>query len=163
LPSEIPSLDTIRAKVADDLRMRLAIITAIRAGTNFAHQLPMQMATGKSFAAVGFADGLDPLVLPPFSMATQDLPDLENHATIRQLQEVALTTPVGTVSPFMQTDDGGFVLYVESRPPVDRDKMDSEMAEFTAELRERRSEAEYNDWIQHEANRELRSTPLFKR
>lgn len=162
LPSEIPSLDQIRGQVADDLRTRLAKITAQRAGTNFAARLGIQMATGKSFAAAGFADGLDPLVLPPFSMATQEVPELDDHATMRQLIGVTLMTPVGTASQFIDTDDGGFILYVQSRLPIDQEKMDSEMSQFTTELRQNRAEQAFNDWLQHEANRELRTTPLAK-
>lgn len=162
LPSEIPPLDKIRSKVTDDLRMRLATITAERAGTNFASQLPVQMAAGKSFAAVGFAARLDPLVLPPFSLSTEDVPELGDHATLNQLKEVALTTPTGTASSFMQTDDGGFILYVQSRLPVDREKMAADMAQFTADLRDRRAQQAYSDWMQHEANRQLRSTPLAR-
>lgn len=162
LPAEIPPLEKIESKVTEDLKMRLATITAQRVGTNFAHVLPMQMATGKSFQAVGFANGLEPLVLSPFSLATQDVPELGGHATANQVKEVALTTPVGSASGFIPTDDGGFILYVQSQLPVDEGKMSSEMAEFTAELRQRRSDQAFNDWVQHEANREMRDTPLMR-
>jgi hypothetical protein len=166
LPSEIPPLDQIRHRVTEDLRMRLATVTAQRSGTNFAHLLPMQMATGKSFAAVGFADGLEPLVLPPFSLSTQEVPELENHATLNQLKEAVLTTPVGSASGFVEADppngDGGFVLYVQSRLPIDHEKMAAELPQFTAELRQSRAEQAFSDWYQHEANRELRTTPLAR-
>jgi len=162
LPSEIPPLEKIQGKVTEDLKMRLATLTAQRVGTNFAHQLPIQMATGKSFGAVGFADGLTPLVLSPFSLSSQDLPELGGHATANQVKEVALTTPIGTASGFVPTDDGGFLLYVQSRLPVDQEKMAAEMPQFTEELRQRRSEQSFNDWVQHEASRELRNTPLAR-
>jgi peptidyl-prolyl cis-trans isomerase D len=162
LPSEIPPLDQIRARVTEDLRMRLATLTAQRAGTNFASRLPVQMAAGKSFGAVGFAARLDPLVLPPFSLSTDEVPELDDHATLNQLKEVALTTPPGTASSFIQTDDGGFILYVQSRLPIDREKMAGDMAQFTADLRERRAQQAYSDWVQHEANRQLRTTPLAR-
>lgn len=168
-PSEIPSLDEIHDRVADDLRMRLAAITAERAGTNFAHQVPMQMASGKSFSAVGFADGLEPVVLPPFSLRTQDIPELEGRATANQLMEVALVTPVGASSPFMPTQDadgtpnGGFILYVQSRMPVDPEKMAEDMPQFLAGLRQASEGQAYTDWRNHEANRVLLDTPLSRR
>ena len=162
LPSEIPPYEKIHDRVAEDLKMRLATITAERAGTNFAHQAPIQMASGKSFAAVGFADGLSPEVLPPFSLRTQDMPELEGRATMEQLTEVTLVTPVGGTSPFMPTEDGGFVLHVQSRLPIDQEKMAAEMPDFMGELREQRAGQAYNDWIMHEANRQLRDTPLGK-
>lgn len=162
LPSEIPPLSRIHEQVEDDLKLRLATITAQRAGTNYAVRLAIQMATGKSFAASGFADGLEPLVLSPFSLNSQDVPELGNHATVNQLKEVALTTPVGNASQFMQTEDGGFILFVQSKLPIDPDKMSSDMPRFMEELRENRSQQAFNDWLQHEANRELRTTPLAK-
>lgn len=162
LPSEIPPLEEIRGRVTQDLRERLAALTAQRVGTNFAHQLTLQMATGKSFAAVGFADGFEPLVLSPFSLATQDVPELGSHATVNQLKEVAVSTPPGTASGFIQTDDGGFVLFVQSRLPIDQEKMATEMPRFVAELREQRSQQAFNDWVQHEASRQLRNTPIAR-
>ncbi|HXC36867.1 MAG TPA: SurA N-terminal domain-containing protein [Candidatus Acidoferrales bacterium] len=162
IPSEIPPLDQIQSKVTDDLRNRLATITAQRVGTNFAHQLPMQMATGKSFQAVGFADGLNPLVLSPFSLSTQDVPEADGHATGNQLKEAAITTPVGSTSGFVPTDDGGFVLYVQSRLPVDQAKMAADLPQFTGQLRQQRADQAFSDWVQHEASRELRNTPLAR-
>lgn len=162
LPTEIPPLDEIRARVRDDLRLREATLLAQQAGTNFVRRLALEMAAGKSFAAAGIADGLEPEVLPPFSLSTQDLPELGGHATLNQLKETAFTTPVGSASRFMATDDGGFVLYVASRPPIDESKMAADMPGFTAELRERRSQDAFNDWLQIEGSRQLRDTPLLR-
>jgi SurA N-terminal domain len=160
LPSEIPPLDQIQPRVTEDLRLREAIMLAQRAGTNFVRRLPIQMAAGKSFAAVAFADGLDPQVLPPFAMSTQEIPELGDHATVNQLKSAVFGTTVGTSSGFKPTDDGGFVLFVESRLPLDGEKMAAELPQFTAELRNRRAQQAFNDWIQHEASRELRNTAL---
>jgi hypothetical protein len=163
LLSEIPPLDQIRARVTHDLRLGEAKMLALRAGTNFLRALPPQMAAGKSFAAVAFAAGLNPLVLPPFSLSTQELPELEDHATMNQIKGSVITTPVGAYSGFRETDDGGFVLFVSTRLPVDDSKMATDLPGFTSELRERRQQAAFNDWLQHEASRELRNTPLGKR
>jgi hypothetical protein len=73
-----------------------------------------------------------------------------------------MNTPAGTASGFNPTDDGGFVLFVQSLLPVDQSKMAAELPQFTAELRQRRADQAFNDWIQHEASRELRDTPLAR-
>jgi hypothetical protein len=163
LPSEIPSLEEIHARVAEDLRLREATMLAQRTGTNFARQLTLQMAEGKSFAAAGIAEGLEPEVLPPFSMSSQELPELADRATMNQLIGTAITTRVGTASRFVETDGGGFVLYIEGRPPIDQAKMTADLPEFTAELRDHRQQDAFNQWLQMEGSRELRDTPLFKR
>src|SRR5208282_3114533 len=52
LPSEIPSLDQIRARVMEDYRLHEATLLAQRAGTNFYFNAMIQMAAGKTFAQV---------------------------------------------------------------------------------------------------------------
>lgn len=160
LPSEIQPLDQIRGRVTDNLQMDLATVAAQQAGTNYAHQLTSLLATRKSFIAIGFAHGLDPLVLPPFSLANHDVPELDDHATINQLIGVTLNTPVGMVSGFIPTEDGGFILYVKSLLPIDKQKLADEMPQFTDQLRQQRAQQAYLDWENQEANRQLRTTPL---
>ncbi|HXB57976.1 MAG TPA: SurA N-terminal domain-containing protein [Candidatus Acidoferrales bacterium] len=160
LPSEIPPLDAIRGRVALDLRYREAAIMARMAGTNFADTLKSRMELGKSFAAASIAQGCDPEVLPPFSLATSDMPELGDRATVSQLRSAIITTPVGSPSGFKETEDGGFVLYVESRLPLDEAKMQTDLPQFLAQYRQQRASQAFNNWVEHEANRELMSTPL---
>ena len=160
IPAEIPPLDQIRTKVTDDLRLQEAIILAQRAGTNFVHDLFLQMNAGKPFAAASVAAGAVPQMLPPFALATQELPELDGHATMNEIRQAVLSTSPGVPSGLVQTEDGGFVLYVESKMPIDQSKMTSQLPQFTAELRQQRQSQMFNDWYLHEANRELLNTPV---
>ncbi len=162
LPSEIPPLSEIRPKVARDYVLRVATLQAIRAGTNFVRSVNVEMASGKSFAAAAVADGFQPEMLPPFALSTQEIPELGDRAKINQIKQAAFSTPVGVPSGFVQTDEGGFVLCVQSRLPIDQSKMTADLREFTAQLREQRAQAAFNSWYLREANRELRTTPLGK-
>ncbi len=160
LPSEIPSLVEIRGRVTRDLEMREAEFFARSMGTNFVRMLGPEMASGKSFAAACIAGGAEPQVLPPFSMSTSDMPELGDHATMNQLREAAFLTRVGVPSNFETTDDGGFVLFIESRLPIDQTRMAEDLPEFAARLRESRAQAAFTEWYNREANRDLRDTPL---
>jgi len=160
LPSEIPPLDQIRSQVVGDMQMHEATLMALHEGTNFAHGLFLQMASGKSFVASSISSGLEPQSLPPFSLATQDMPELGGHATLNQLKQTAIVTPPGTSSGFVQTQDGGFVLYVESKMPIDRAKMNTNLPQFMAQLRQQREVQTFSDWYQREANHQLHGTPL---
>jgi hypothetical protein len=162
LPSEIPSLNEIRAQVARDYVLRVATLMAIHAGTNFARSLNYQMASGKSFAAASVADGIQPEMLPPFSLSTQEIPELGDRAKINQIKQAAFSSPTGVPSGFVQTDEGGFVLCVQSKLPVDQSKMMADLPSFTGQLREQRAQAAFNSWYLHEANHALMSTPLGK-
>jgi len=160
LPSEIPSFNQIRARVMADCRLHEATQLAQHAGTNFYFDATIQMATGKAFAQVAVADGLQPQALPPFSLSTRELPVLGERAELEQLKQAAFSTPVGHTSGFEKTGDGGFVLYVQSRLPVDQATMNEQMPEFIAKLRHAQQNEAFNEWLQTEASRELRNTPV---
>jgi hypothetical protein len=163
LPSEIPPLEEIRNRVTQDYQIHEATLLAQRAGTNFVHTLSDQTAGGKNFVAACIAAGLQPQTLPPFSLGTQKLPELGDHSDdLTQLKQASFSTPNGHASNFEQTDDGGFVVYVQSRLPVDQLDMNSELPKFTDDLRRERENDVFNAWLQTEANRELHDTPVFR-
>ena len=163
LPTTIPPLEEIRDRVTDDFQLREATLLAQSAGTNFVIKLAVGNAIGKNFAAECVAAGLQPQTLPPFSLGTEKLPELGDHtADLTQLKEAAFSTPVGHASRFEETDGGGFVVYVQSRLPVDQSAMKSELPKFTAELQRQRENEAFDIWLQTEANRQLRDTPVYQ-
>jgi peptidyl-prolyl cis-trans isomerase D len=147
LPSEIPPLASIRARVAQDFQMQQAVGLARAAGTNFVIKLKINMAVGKSFASACVAAGQQPEILPPFSISTRELPELDGRAELNQLKQAAFTTPVGKVSDFTETDDGGFILFVQSQLPVDQAVMDAELPKSTESLRRSREQEAFNVWL----------------
>jgi peptidyl-prolyl cis-trans isomerase D len=163
LPSAIPPLAQIRARVTRDFQADEAVALARRAGTNYYQTLTTQMAAGKTFAQAAVAAGQTPLVLPPFSLSTSEMPELEDRASLGQIKQAAFTTTVGHVSGFQPTSEGGFILFVQQMLPVDETKKNSELPQFTAQVRRARQNEAFNLWVQAEANRELRDTPVFKK
>lgn len=163
LPSEIPSLDDIHARVAQDYQLREATLLAQRAGTNFVRTLATQMASGRSFAAICTANGLQPQMLPPFSLSTQKLPELAGRLGLDQLKKAALSTQPGYAGNFEATDDGGFIVYVQSQTPVSQTAMNADLPQFIASLRRARENEAFNEWLGIEANRALQDTPIYRR
>jgi peptidyl-prolyl cis-trans isomerase D len=163
LPSEIPPFAEIHDRVTRDFQMQQAIALAQRAGTNFVFTLKISMAAKSSFASACLAAGLKPEILPPFSLSTRELPELGDRANLNEIKQVAFTTPVGDTSGFEPTDDGGFILFVQSQLPVDQSAMAADLPQFTADLRISRESDAFNEWLSSEANRELRDTPIFKK
>jgi hypothetical protein len=160
LPSEIPPLDQIRARVTQDYQLHEATLRAQAAGTNFIHTLRSGLADGKSFASVCAAAGLHPETLPPFSLSTTDLPELGDRVSVSQLKSAALTTPIGRVSNFETTDDGGFIMYVKAQLPIDSAAMAADLPQFTAALRRQSGMETFDDWINRTGSRDLRNTPI---
>jgi hypothetical protein len=95
-------------------------------------------------------------------LSTQQLPALAGRATITQLKQATFATPAGQASGFEGTGDGGFIVYVQSRLPVDQTAMSANLPQFTARLRSARGTEAFNQWIQTEASRQLRNTPAFR-
>ena len=152
LPSEIPSFDSIRPRVAMDYQMREATMLAQRAGQAFYQNLTNQMAAGKSFASIAVAAGQPAELLPPFSISTQEIPELAGRAVIGQIKQAAFTTPTGKPSAFVPTSEGGFVLLVQSKLPVDEAKLTADLPQFTQTLRRSRQNEAFNQWLQTEAS-----------
>ena len=162
LPSEIPPLDTIRAEVTRDCQFYEATSLARVTGTNFVHTLANGLAGGKSFASVCIAAGLHPEVLPPLSLSTRELPEIGGRADLNELKQTVFSTPVGKTSHFAQTGDGGFIVFVQSQLPMDQAAMNAGLPRFAAALREQRQTEAFYQWLNLEANRQLRSTSLFR-
>jgi hypothetical protein len=162
MPSEIPALDQIRDRVSRNYQWSEAMVLARQAGTNFARTL-MTTTADRSFASACVAAGFLPQILPPFSLSTRELPDLGNHAELNQLKQAAFSTPPGKVSGFVDTADGGFIVYVQSRLPLDQAKMNSNLPQYMNVLRRQRLNEAFNQWVNLEANRQLHNTPVWDR
>jgi hypothetical protein len=162
LPSEIPAFATIRERVTQDFQLQQAIALARAAGTNFSIKLAVNLAAGKSFAATCTAAGLQPRVLPPISLSTHELPEIGNRIDLNQFLRFATSLPAGHPSDFVATEDGGFILFVQSKLPVDQAVMAAELPQFTETLRRSRENEAFNDWLQVAAAHALRDTPLAR-
>jgi len=162
LPSEIPSFASIQAQVTQDYQMQQATVLAREAGTNAYIRLTVAMAGGKSFAAACAAAGLQPQSLPPFSISTRELPALAGRAELNQVKQAAFTTQIGHISNFTETDDGGFILFVQSQLPVDQSVMNAELPQFVETLRRSRENEAFQTWLNVEANRTLGSMPFAR-
>ena len=161
LPTEIPPLDQIRDRVTRDYQLNTATRLAWRAGTDFAHTLT-GMTADRGFATLCVSAGLQPQALPAFSLSTRELPELGDAAELNQLKQVAFTTPIGKASEFATNSAGGFIVYVQSRLPIDQAKMNSTLPSYITALSRERLNETFNQWVNLEANRQLRNLPFFR-
>ena len=161
LPSNIPPLEQIRSRVTVNYQQYQAAVLARNAGTMFATNAAAQLLAGKTFAQVAVAAGHPPVTLSPYSLSSSEVPEAGDRAQIGQLKQVAFATPAGKLSSFVPTADGGFVLFVKSLLPVDPAKKKTDLTDFTSQVRRARQNEAFNLWLQAEAGRELRSTPVY--
>jgi len=67
------------------------------------------------------------------------------------LKDVAFALAPGKTSPFVKSPDGGLVLHVVSRQPVDEAKLKAELPAYTAKVREERRHQAINEWFRKES------------
>jgi peptidyl-prolyl cis-trans isomerase D len=169
LPREIPPLEKIRDQVVADYKYNQAVTLARKAGMEFARAATNGLAQGKSFDAIAAGASVKPVTLPPFSLSTRALPEAEEHISLNGsrtaigLKQIAFSTMPGKASAFHDTSEGGLVLYVKSKLPLDEAKMKSELPAYTSSVRLNRSREAFDAWFRKEAEKGLRDTPLFHR
>jgi hypothetical protein len=161
-PSRIPPLNEIRSRVIADYKYSQAMRLAQMNGRVFAQAATNDITQGKTFSAVATASKVNPVEVPPFSMSTETLPDVEEHADPNTFKEVAFATPPGKVSAFIPTRDGGFVLHVRERLPVDETKMKEQLPRFSEIVRQRRESEAFESWFNREASAALHDLPEFQ-
>jgi len=162
IPSEIPPLDKIRAQVERDFQLGQALNLARKAGMDFYQTLTNGLAQGKTVAAL-CAEAKLPLVdVPPFSLSTRELPSLEDRLPLNQFKQITFSTPPGKVSPFQMTTEGGLIVYVKSKLPLDEAKMNATLPAFADSVRQNWQNEAFNAWFRKEAERGLRDTPIAR-
>jgi hypothetical protein len=162
LPEETPPLDRIRDRVTSDFKIDQARNLARRTGIAFHSALTNSLAQGKSFTAVCDQAKLKPLSLPPFSLSSRDLPGVDETLSINMLKQLAFGTPVGKASSLQWTADGGIILFVKSKLPVDETKLKAELPSFTQGVRQQWQTEAFNEWFGQQFVKSVHS-PLLER
>jgi peptidyl-prolyl cis-trans isomerase D len=160
IPSQIPPFDEVREKVTADYQFREASQLARQAGHAFSISLTNALAEGKAFTDAAAAANVTVEKVPPFSLSTRELPEVEKHMSLFQFKQVAYSIKPGNVSQFIPTREGGAVVFVQDKLPVDETRMQAELPAFTDSVRQMRQNEAFNEWFRKEAERALRDTPL---
>jgi hypothetical protein len=162
IPSHIPTLDEIRSRLISDFKYLQAMRLAQMNGRVFAQTATNELAHGKAFSAIAAGAKVEAIELPPFSLNTESLPQIEDLVEPTTFKQIAFTTPVGKISNFTPTREGGFVVHVRDRMPVDEVKMKAQLPEFAKLVRQRREAEAFELWYNREASAALRSLPAFQ-
>jgi SurA N-terminal domain len=163
LPSEIPSLEQVREKVVADYRYIQATNLVHQAGQSFYANLTNGLAQGKPFSAIAVEAKLRPVTLPPFSISTRELPELEERITLNELKQLAFGTPIGKAGRFYMSNHGfGIIAFVKAKLPPDETKMKADLPAFMNYVRSQRQNEAFQEWFRKEAAQGLRDTPLSR-
>ncbi len=153
VPSEMPGFDKVQAKVADDYKNFQAWELARTTGTGFAAGVTNGLAQKKSFAELCDQTKVKPQALLPFSPSTSSLTNLDERINFYMIQHLAVSLKPGEASSFypLPRQEGGIVLYLRAKLPVDEAKVKAELPEFIGRLRMYRQNEDFNQWFNKQA------------
>jgi parvulin-like peptidyl-prolyl isomerase len=160
LPYQIPTLDNIRDRVESDYRLLQAHTRAQEESRNFYQTLTNGLAQAKAFTNICAEAKVKPVELPPFSISTRSLPELEELVSLDQLKQAAFSTQPGKASLPQRTADGSMVLFVKAKLPLDPAKMQTDLPAYVNAVRRSRQQEAFDAWFRREAEKGLRDTPL---
>ena len=160
LPHETPSLEQVRDRVTADFKHSQAMMQAQMAGRMFYQMATNGLAQGKSFTNICAEAHVNPAALPPFSISTRSVPEVDTLVNLNQLKQIAFSTSPGKCSSFEPTFSGGLVLFVDKKLPLEKTQIDAEMPTFVANLRRTRQQEAFEDWFRKQAETGLRDTPV---
>jgi hypothetical protein len=163
LPAEYPALDAVKAKVTEDYRRYQAIQAARVAGISFQQQLTNNAAGAKTVAAAFAESKVKPVTLPKFSLSSREVDNLDPRLDLNMLKEIVSALPVGQASRFFDTRDGGFVVHLRAKLPVDAAKIKQELPEFVRTFAQSRQYDAFNDWLGTEIGRSGMQAPAKER
>jgi len=161
LPSENPPYESVRDRATEDYRFVESLRAARKAGEEFHTALTNGLAAGKGLVAICAEAKLQPVLPPPFSISTPELPEVEKHVNLQQFKQVAFTASIGKPTEFTLTREGGFIALVQAKLPLDIAKMNAGLTNFTRAVRQARQNEAFNDWFRREAESGLRDIPYF--
>jgi len=148
IPSEVQPLEAVRDQVTAGYRQREATEAARKAGQAFYSALTNGLASNKTFQAVCLEANVISQKLPPFSLSTRSLPkEWEGRVDLGLLKNAASSLSPGKTSRFELMRDGGLIVHLLSRQPVEEARLKAELPAFTASLRAERRREAVNEWL----------------
>jgi len=162
LPSEIPSLDAIREQVTQDFRFNEAVTMARKTAMDFA-ATATNINSAPAFAAACAVTRVKPVTLPPLSINTRKLEQVDSHVSLPQFKQAVFSTQVGQMSQLQPSVDGAYVVFVQEKLPLDESKVAANLPAFERSVRQRRRAEAFDQWFNQEFNKVKAKIPYFQK
>lgn len=155
LPSEAPPYEQVRDRVAADYAFYESQMALRAAGFALASSVSNALATGRTFLQGCLDAKAQPVSVPPFSLNSTNLPEVERHVNLTQYKQTMFMTPVGRASGFVPSNDGGgYLMFVEKKLPVDEARLAAALPNYIQTVRQSRQTDALNLWVMAEGQRD---------
>jgi peptidyl-prolyl cis-trans isomerase D len=152
IKSEMPPLERVKEKVTEDYKAEEARSLARNIAMSFHTRLTNGLATNKTFEAVCQEAKVDRVVLPLFSPSTRPpLEGLDPRFNLSTIQRYVEDLKPGRVTNYLPSRDGGYILYLREKTPVEESTLKEELPDFIAQLRQYREGQAFDMWFRKQA------------
>ena len=145
-PSRQLTFEEARPHVIEQIKTERANMALITKGNEVQAAIAAAMKGGKSFAEAAKDAGQKVDNLPAFSLtepkAVQEIPDAQ------EIVGKAVSLAEGELSEFFPSTQGGLIVLLEKRDPIDEGQFQKDEASQIAMLRERKSFTTFLGWLQ---------------
>ena len=145
-PARPLTLDEARPKIIASLKDERARAALSAKAEEIRSKVDEALKAGKSFADAAKDAGATTADLPGFALGTPPPPNVEPDFT--ELVSASAELPVGGLSKFLPSADGGALLYVRSRSGVDEAQFDKTKDVEAMRIRYQKTRAAFEEWLQ---------------
>lgn len=142
-PSVIPPFEEVKNKVIEEIKTRRIYDATVKHGQEVVTQLKKLVADGKTFDTACTELKLKVETPPAFTLADEKV----KIPSAQRVQQEALGMPVGAVSDFVPTINGGLVFYLKDRQPPDPATAQKDRASWTQQVLQQNRQALFQAWI----------------
>ncbi len=143
IPPRPLTLEEARGRIVEALKQEEGLKAMNARATEVRAKLLEALGKGTPFAEAATAAGVKAESLPAFSLAEPSAQSLVRP----ELAETAVDLAQGGLSELTRTSEGGSLVYLEKREPVDDAKLAETQKEQLGRLREMKQLAAFNDWL----------------
>jgi hypothetical protein len=160
IPMELPPLEKVQDQVTNDFKRLASQELARKAGQAFHTNLTNLLAQKKTFDEI-CADAKVPVItVPPFSLATETITNVDARIKPGLLKNVALELEVGKASSFIPfSQEGALILYVKDRPKLEDATVQAALPDFLGQLKIARYNEAFINWMRRQADQARLSFP----
>lgn len=147
VPAEYQPFETIKERVADAYKRAEARAQAEAEGKALSATLAGALAQGKTFEAAATEAGHPVVTLTNLSRSTPTpIPGLPPRLSVFELLSAGQKLAVGTATGYTPSNEGGFVMYLQSRNPPPDDEVKQKAPEFRKQLQQMGRVAAFMEW-----------------
>lgn len=143
VPQRQLTLDEAKPKIVAAIKDERARAALAAKAEEIRTKMADALKAGQNFADAAKGAGQTAQEVTPFSQADP----LRSQPDASQLSEAAVELGNGELSKFVPTPDGGLLVYVRGREPVDEKLFDQQKDRVVAGMRQQKARAYFTEWL----------------